>query len=129
MKLLTFDSQHLDVDWISFNIQGLTDPKTICSNLSKYFTPHVLMDDVPMAGIYVEPLAVQIHWHALTPQPKFAFAFGKIDPSPSSMENIKIINPNIADTHNPRLCHEPPRNSITNFNIFSFDPNCLIVSR
>ena len=43
MKLLTFDSQHLDVDWISFNIQGLTDPKTIASNLSKYFTPHVLM--------------------------------------------------------------------------------------
>ena len=35
MRLLTFDSQNLDVDWISFNIQGLTDPKTIASNLSK----------------------------------------------------------------------------------------------
>lgn len=46
MKLFTFDSQHLDVDWISFNIQGLTDPKTIASNLSKYFTPHILMDVV-----------------------------------------------------------------------------------
>ena len=29
MKLLTFDYQHLDVDWISFNPQGLTDPKII----------------------------------------------------------------------------------------------------
>jgi len=46
MKFLTFDSQHLDVDWLSFNIQGLTEPKTIASNLSKYFTPHVLIDDV-----------------------------------------------------------------------------------
>ena len=46
MKLLTFDSQHLDVDWISFNIQGLTDFRTIASNLSKYFTPHILMDNV-----------------------------------------------------------------------------------
>jgi hypothetical protein len=52
MKLLTFDYQHLDVDWISFNIQGLTDPKTIASNLSKYFTPHVLMDDVPSIGFH-----------------------------------------------------------------------------
>ena len=52
MKLLTFDSQHLDVDWISFNIQGLTDPKTIASNLSKYFTPHVIMDDVLSIGFH-----------------------------------------------------------------------------
>ena len=52
MKLLTFDSQHLDVDWISFNIQGLTDPKTIASNLSKYFTPHIQMDDVPSIGFH-----------------------------------------------------------------------------
>lgn len=28
MKLRTLDSQHLDVDWISFNIQGLANPKT-----------------------------------------------------------------------------------------------------
>ena len=52
MKLLTFDSHHLDVDWISFNIQGLTDPKTIASNLSKYITPHILMDDVPSIGFH-----------------------------------------------------------------------------
>jgi len=29
MKLLNFQSQNLVVDWISFNIQGLTDPRTI----------------------------------------------------------------------------------------------------
>ena len=52
MKLLTFDYHHLDVDWISFNIQGLTDPKTIASNLSNYFTPHVLIDDVPSIGFH-----------------------------------------------------------------------------
>ena len=50
--MLTFDYQHLDVDWISFNIQGLTDPKTIASNLSKYFTPHVLMDDALSIGFH-----------------------------------------------------------------------------
>ena len=43
MKLLTFDSQHLNVGWISFNIQGLTDPKKIASNLSKYFTPQMYL--------------------------------------------------------------------------------------
>lgn len=52
MELLTFDSQHLDVDWVSFNLQGLTDPKTIASNLSKYFTPHILVDNVPIIGFH-----------------------------------------------------------------------------
>lgn len=47
MKLLNFESQNLMVDWISFNIQGLPDPETIASGLSKHFTPHVLIDDVP----------------------------------------------------------------------------------
>jgi len=52
MKLFTFDYPHLDIDWISFHIQDLTDPKTIASNLSKYFIPHVLMDDVPSIGFH-----------------------------------------------------------------------------
>ena len=52
MKLLTFDSQHLDVDWISFNIQGLTDPKTIASNLSKQLTLRVLIDDESKIGFH-----------------------------------------------------------------------------
>ena len=52
MKLFTFDYQHLYVDWISFNLQGLTDPKTIASNLSKYFTPHILVDDVSSIGFH-----------------------------------------------------------------------------
>ena len=43
---------NLDVDWLNFNIQCLTDPKTISSNLSKYFIPHVLMDDVPSIGFH-----------------------------------------------------------------------------
>ena len=47
MKLLNFESQNLMVDWISFNIQGLPDPETIASGLSKHFTPHVLIDGEP----------------------------------------------------------------------------------
>jgi hypothetical protein len=47
MKLLNFQSQNLVVDWNSFNIQGLTDPRTIASGLSKHFTPHVLIDGEP----------------------------------------------------------------------------------
>ena len=40
-KNLSFESQNLVVDWISFNIQGLPDPGTIASSFSKHFTPHV----------------------------------------------------------------------------------------
>ena len=47
MKLLNFESQNLVVDWISFNIQGLPDPITIASGLSKHFTPHVLIAGEP----------------------------------------------------------------------------------
>ncbi len=52
MKLLNFQSENLVVDWISFNIQGLADPLTIASDLSKHFTPHVLIDDVPKIGYH-----------------------------------------------------------------------------
>ena len=44
---LTFESKSLVVDWIGFNIQGLPDPETIASGLSKHFTPHVLIDGEP----------------------------------------------------------------------------------
>ena len=47
MKFLNFESQNLVVDWISLNIQGLPDPETIASGLSKHFTPHVLIDGEP----------------------------------------------------------------------------------
>jgi hypothetical protein len=52
IKLLSFDYQRLNVDWISFNIQGLTNPETIASKLSNYFTPHILVDDVPTIGFH-----------------------------------------------------------------------------
>jgi hypothetical protein len=42
-----FDSEGLVVDWVSFNLGGLVDPLIIAGRLSKYFTPHVLIDDVP----------------------------------------------------------------------------------
>ena len=52
MKLLNFQSQNVVVDWISFNIQGLPDPIMIACRLSKHFTSHVLMDDVPSIGFH-----------------------------------------------------------------------------
>ena len=52
MKLLNFQSQNVVVDWISFNIQGLPDPIMIAGRLSKHFTSHVLIDDVPSIGFH-----------------------------------------------------------------------------
>jgi hypothetical protein len=49
---LSFESKNLILDWISFNIQGLTDPGTIAFGLIKYFTPRVLIDDVPTLGFH-----------------------------------------------------------------------------
>ena len=52
MSQLSFKNQGLTVDWISFNIQGIVDPKAIADGLTKYFTPHVLIDDVPTIGFH-----------------------------------------------------------------------------
>ena len=52
MKFLNSQSQNVVVNWISFNIKGLPDPLIIACRLSKHFTPHVLMDDVPMIGYH-----------------------------------------------------------------------------
>ena len=48
MSLITFDLENLIVDWISFNINGLTskdDVKRIASHLSSHFTPSIVMGD------------------------------------------------------------------------------------
>ena len=42
--MINFDSENLKVEWISFNLEGSIDPKIIASRLSKYFTPHILID-------------------------------------------------------------------------------------
>ena len=47
ISVINFDSENLKVDWISFNLDGLVDPIIIAGRFSKYFTPHVLIDDVP----------------------------------------------------------------------------------
>ena len=44
---LNFEAEKLVVDYISFNISGFRDPEIIARGLSKHFTPHVLIDDVP----------------------------------------------------------------------------------
>jgi hypothetical protein len=49
---LSFKSENLLIDWISFNLEGLMDPKIVAHRLLKYFTPHVLIDDVPSIGFH-----------------------------------------------------------------------------
>jgi len=48
----SFESENLLVDWISLNLEGLMDPRIIADRLSKYFTPKVLIDDVPSIGYH-----------------------------------------------------------------------------
>ena len=45
--MITLDSENLQLDWVSFNLEGLIDPEIIAGRLLKYFTPRVLIDDVP----------------------------------------------------------------------------------
>lgn len=52
MSVINLDSENLQLDWISFNLEGLIDPKIIAGRLLKYFTPHVLMDDLPSIGYH-----------------------------------------------------------------------------
>ena len=52
MKFLNFESQNLVVDWISFNIEGLPDPRTIASGLSKHFIPHIQIDGKPSMSFH-----------------------------------------------------------------------------
>ena len=50
--MINFDSENLKVDWISFNLENLMDPGIIAHRLLKYFTPHLLIDDVPSIGFH-----------------------------------------------------------------------------
>ena len=52
MSITNFDSENLKVDWISFNLEGFMDPIIIAGRLSKYFTPHVLTDNVPRIAFH-----------------------------------------------------------------------------
>jgi len=49
---LTFESENLVVDYISFKFEGLMDPEMLARRLSKHFIPHVLIDDVPSIGYH-----------------------------------------------------------------------------
>jgi hypothetical protein len=49
---LTFESENLVVDYISFNLEGLMYPGIVAHRLLKYFTPHVLIDDVPSISFH-----------------------------------------------------------------------------
>jgi hypothetical protein len=52
MNVINLNSENLIVDWLSFNLEGLMDPIIIANRLSKHFTPHVLIDNVPTIGFH-----------------------------------------------------------------------------
>nr|ULD16000.1 hypothetical protein [Cylindrotheca closterium] len=47
MSMINFNSENLKIDWISFNLKGLVNPRKIADRLSNYFTPHVTIDNKP----------------------------------------------------------------------------------
>ncbi len=49
---LSFESENLGVDYISFNLKSFMDPEIIAHRLSKHFTPHVLINDEPKIGFH-----------------------------------------------------------------------------
>lgn len=48
LDLFNFYSERLETDWINFDIEGWHDPYSIASNLSKYFTPYIVLDSEPI---------------------------------------------------------------------------------
>lgn len=52
MNITNLDSENLVVDWLSFNLEGLIDPVLIANRLGKYFTPHILINNVPKIGFH-----------------------------------------------------------------------------
>ena len=41
MAKISFNSENLKVNWISFNLKGLANTRIIADRLSNYFTPHL----------------------------------------------------------------------------------------
>ena len=52
MKLLNLQDENLEIDWLTFKINGFTDPKLIASGLSNQFTPDVTRDDKPLISYH-----------------------------------------------------------------------------
>lgn len=50
--MLSFDSENLIVDWISFNVEGNSNPQLIAQCLSKHFNPHVIIDNKPSISFH-----------------------------------------------------------------------------
>ena len=53
MTIIDFDSENLVVDWVSFNIQGLTGEtslRRVAGHLSRYFTPSIQMSNGSKMG-------------------------------------------------------------------------------
>lgn len=52
MNIITLDSENLVIDWFSFNLEDFMDPEIFTRRLSKHFSPHVLINDVPSIGFH-----------------------------------------------------------------------------
>ena len=52
MTVIHFDSENLVVNWISFNIRGLIDPRMIARSLLYHFSSLITMDDQDSIQFY-----------------------------------------------------------------------------
>jgi len=52
MKLLNLQDENLEIDWLTFKINGLPDQKLISSGLYNQFTPNVTLDDKPLISYH-----------------------------------------------------------------------------
>jgi len=112
MKSLNFDSENLALDWISFNLEGLINPRVIADRLSKHFTPHVLIDDVPWIG-----------YHGLNK--KYKVFIRQYSGSKGYWVGAKVI----FSGKNASYFYELIKTKKINWNLLKFDQHTLSLSR
>lgn len=66
MAKISFNSENLKVDWVSFNLKGLVNTKIIADRLSNYFTPHVMIDGKPEIRFHGLQKKYKVYIHQYT---------------------------------------------------------------
>src|SRR6056300_465906 len=66
MAKISFNSENLKVDWVSFNLKGLVNTKIIADRLSNYFTPHVMIDGKPEIRFHYLQKKYKVYIHQYT---------------------------------------------------------------
>lgn len=66
MAKISFNSENLKVDWVSFNLKGLVNTEIIADRLSNYFTPHVMIDGKPEIRFHCLQKKYKVYIHQYT---------------------------------------------------------------